>query len=138
MTLIRINHHPTGRQLAVFGFAWAVVFGVVGRIVWRDAGSIEAAAVVWVLAVAVPAAGWVWPSAMRAVFIATSYATMPIGLVLSYLVLAVVYYGLLTPIGLAMRACGRDVMHRRFDREAETYWRPRKQDDRPSRYFRQF
>ena len=30
--------------------------------------------------------------------------------------MAVIYYLVITPIGLIMRACGRDPMHRRFDR----------------------
>ena len=50
---------------------------------------------------------------LRPLFIGLSAVTMPIGIVVSYTVLAVVFYGVLTPIGLVMRLFGRDTMQRR-------------------------
>jgi hypothetical protein len=58
--------------------------------------------------------------------------------VLSYAILGFLFYGLITPLGLLFRAIGKDPLHRRFDRDAPTYWT----DPRPRRgkasYFRQF
>ena len=48
-------------------------------------------------------------------------AVFPIGWVMSYVLLGGVYFLVLTPIGLAMRICGRDPMQRKFDRQAKTY-----------------
>ncbi len=62
----------------------------------------------------------------------------PIGLVISYVILAATYYLVLTPIGLVLRLFGYDPMHRRFDREAKTYWVPREEDANTDRVFRQF
>jgi len=58
----------------------------------------------------------------RLLYVAVMTATLPIGYVLSHIVLGVVFYGLLTPIGLAMRAVGLDPMHRKIDRSAKSYW----------------
>ena len=60
----------------------------------------------------------------------------PIGWIVSHAVLAIVYYGILTPIGLLLRLF-RDPMLRRFDPDAASYWMERESDDDLSRYFRQ-
>ena len=138
MALIRIDHNPPRRQLNVFGVAWLVFFGLVGGLVLHGGGSLAAAGALWGLAVAVPAVGWTFPGVMRIVYLATAYAAFPIGLVVSHLLLLAVYYLLLTPLGLAMKLFGYDPMHRRFDRDAPSYWIERKQDDDVRRYFRQF
>ncbi|MEX0979180.1 MAG: SxtJ family membrane protein, partial [Pirellulales bacterium] len=69
--------------------------------------------------------GWMW-------------AAFPIGWLVSHLLIAAIYFLLITPIALVMRAVGRDPLSRRFDRAAKTYWVPRRQDSDPARYFRQF
>ena len=138
MSLVRIDHHPSRRQLAVFGIIWLAFFGVLGTIALRQGGPIGQADVLWTLALAVPAAGLVSPGFLRIVYLGTAYATFPIGLLTSYVILTVVFYLVLTPIGLLMRLVGRDPMCRRFDRRAESYWVERPQDDDQTRYFRQF
>jgi hypothetical protein len=50
------------------------------------------------LAVAVPAVGWFSPRFLRLVSVGMSYAAFPVGFVVSHVVLALVYYGVLTPI----------------------------------------
>ena len=74
-----------------------------------------------------PAVGLVSPGLLRIVYLGMIYATLPIGIVVSYVILAATYYLVLTPIGLVMRLCGYDPMHRRFDRKAESYWVPREE-----------
>lgn len=67
-----------------------------------------------------------------------AYLAFPVGLVVSFLILAAVYYLVLTPTGLVMRPVGYDPMHRRFDAQAGSYWSPRQSPRDPGRYFRQF
>jgi hypothetical protein len=53
--------------------------------------------------------------------------------------LASAYFGLVTPIGVAMRAVGADPLQNAIDRRAASYWRRRPRGRPPlSRYFRQF
>jgi hypothetical protein len=49
-----------------------------------------------------------------------------------------VFYGVITPIGLAARLLGHDPMQRGFDRQARSYWLRRDRVTSPGRYFRQF
>ncbi len=44
-----------------------------------------------------------------------------LGWINTRIILGVVFYGLLTPMGLAMRLLGKDPLRRRFDPKAETY-----------------
>lgn len=138
MSVIQIDHNPSHRQLNVFGAIWLVFFGVVGGIVLKNSGSMPMATVIWGLAVAVPVVGWILPAFMRIVYVGMAYATFPIGFVVSYLILAIVYYLVLTPTGIVMRLFGYDPMNRHFDVSTDTYWCPRKQDDNLNRYFWQF
>jgi hypothetical protein len=45
-----------------------------------------------------------------------------LGRVVSPIVLGVIFYGVFTPVGWAMRLAGRDVMCRQFDPAAGSYW----------------
>lgn len=137
MSLIRINKNPSRRELALFGLIWLVFFGVVGGIAWGKSESASVASAIWAMAVVVPAVGWIVPSLMRIVYLGMCYASFPIGFVVSHVILAIVYYLVMTPIGLLMRMFGHDPMQRRFDRDAKTYWIPREQPEQIERYFRQ-
>ena len=90
------------------------------------------------IAMVVPAMGWVVPGFMRIVYVGMAYMAYPIGFVVSHLIMVIVYYLVLTPIGLAMRLFGHDPMNRHFDGSTDTYWCSREQDDSLNAYFRQF
>jgi len=137
MSLIRIDRNPSRRQLAVFGLVWLVVFAALGGMALSQNGS-AAAAVLWTAAVLIPAIGWLVPSFMRIVYLGMAYLTFPIGLVVSFVILAAIYYAVLTPIGLLMRLVGYDPMCRRRDANAASYWTSREPVDDVRRYFRQF
>jgi len=107
MPVIHIPRDPSKRQLAVFAAGWAVVFGLLGVVLyWRGAEGFWAV-LCWAAGLAVPIAGACSRRALRWIYLAALYAAFPFGWVLSHVVLAVVYYGLLTPAGLLMRLAGK-------------------------------
>ena len=136
--LIPIERDPTRRQRTVFGLAWLVFFSILAWLAWQTGGWPTAAIGLGTLAVAVPAVGWAVPGVMRRAYVGMAYLTWPIGLVVSCVVLGVIYYLVLTPIGLVLKWLGHDAMDRRFDRETETYWQPKDPPGDAGRYFRQF
>jgi saxitoxin biosynthesis operon SxtJ-like protein len=138
MSLIRIDRNPSRRHLAVFGLLWLVFLAILGAMLFWRTGSILAAMAAWMLAIAVPAIGLFSPVFLRIVYVGAAYASFPIGWVVSHVILAAVYYLVLTPIGLVMRLVGYDPMRRRFDRDAKSYWSRREADESIARYFRQF
>ena len=136
MSLVRINKNPTGRQLAVFGGAWFLFLGISGWLFWSR-GHRAAAEAMGVLAVLVPLCGLASRAFLRIVYLGLSYATYPIGFAVSQVVLVLVYYVVLTPIGLIMRLFGYDPLMRRFDAEAKSYWTPRDKTKTVESYFKQ-
>ncbi len=139
MSVIQINTDPSRRQLNQFGFVWLGFLTLFGAVACFKFDNQAIAAGLWIAALVVPVVGWLAPPFMRAVFVGMSYLAWPIGFVVSHVVLAAVYYLVLTPIGLVMRLVGYDPMRRRFDAEAPSYWAEREATaDEAKRYFRQF
>ncbi len=139
MSIVRINRNPTPRQLNQFGFIWLAFLSFFGVMAWFKLDQPNLAKGLWAAAVVVPVAGWLAPAVMRLVFLGMSYAAWPIGFVVSHVILALVYYLVMTPIGLGMRLFGYDPMTRKRDATGESSWIARSGRTRgPESYFRQF
>ncbi len=82
--------------------------------------------------------GWLAPRVVRPFYIAAMLAAFPIGWVVSWLTLGLVYYGVFTPLALGFRLAGRDVLGRRKPRATDSYWTPKPAPDDPGRYLRQY
>lgn len=133
-----IQWKPDRATLSGFSEAWMFALGMVAApmALWR--GYPTLAGVFWGLAVLGRLVGLAAPSLLRPVFVGLSLATWPIGWVVSHLLLAIVYYGTVTPIGWLRRRRGEDPLQRTIDRQAPSYWSPARVNSRPDRYFRQF
>ena len=79
-----------------------------------------------------------WPASRKRIYVGWMFAVFPIGWVVSHLLLGVVYFLVLTPIGLTLRALGRDPLERRFDQSASSYWVRHDPATQVKRYLRQF
>ena len=60
------------------------------------------------------------------------------GLVVGNILLAVVFYILITAVGLAIRMVGKGSISKTLDKQASTYWNDAKPVTDPARYYRQF
>jgi ABC-type uncharacterized transport system permease subunit len=136
MSLVRIEKNPSGRQLLVFGLAWLAFFGFAGRLFWRHGHHVPAG-ILLAAAALVPLAGAFGRAIPRLAYVGLSYATYPMGFVASYVVLALVYFLVVTPIGLVMRLLGRDPLSRTFDPRAQTYWIAKDEKRTVESYFKQ-
>ncbi|MCC7424305.1 MAG: hypothetical protein IT428_28895 [Planctomycetaceae bacterium] len=137
MALIEFQWNPSSRDLRIFAVGQVVFFGFVAAWIHRRFGSFPTAAAVVGVSLVGLAVGLAKPQALRLVYVGWMAAVYPIGWVVSHVLMAAVYYGVVTPVGLLMRLAGRDPMQRRFNRSAATYWTPRNTDIPTSRYFRQ-
>lgn len=54
------------------------------------------------------------------------------------MILAFMYVVIFTPVALVFRMAGRDVMSRKLDPEAETYWIESAEPRPPDGYYKQF
>ena len=138
MSLIELRTEASRKELAWFGLLLLGFLGLVGLVVWRATGTLTAPRYIWAAGVGLAILYYAVPPLRRPIFAGWMYAAYPIGWVISHVLLAIIYFGLLTPIGRLMAAFGYDPMARRFDRAAATYWVARERNPDVSRYFRQF
>jgi hypothetical protein len=136
--MLTINWHPTLRHLRQFAgtlIAVALIAGLwlyhVGRGRPVAYGGLTLAAVLGLL-------GVVWPLSIRWLYVAWMAAAFPIGWLVSHLLVAVIFYLILTPVGLLCRLFGYDPMRRSRDQETPSYWIPRPSSDDTQRYFKQY
>jgi hypothetical protein len=138
MGLIELKTDATKKELAWFGLLLLAFTGIVGLLVWRATGALNAPRYIWGAGVVLATVYYAVPPLRRPMFLGWMYAAYPIGWVVSHVLLGIIYFGILTPIGKLMAAFGYDPMERRFDRAASSYWVERERHTDPTRYFRQF
>lgn len=145
--LVEIDWNPEPRTLRQFGWIALVGFGGLALLAWQEwlifsfglgetrpwvAGGLAA------LGGLAAVFGLVAPAANRPLFVGIALLTFPIGFVLSYVILGLLFFAVIAPVGLLLRLTGKDPMARRLEPESPSYWA----DARPPRpresYFRQY
>lgn len=134
-----INWHPNRRELRQFGSAGLAV-AILLAFVLRGVHHLAWGSVVLITAagLSVFLVSWFTPRIGRWVYLGLTLASMPIGWLVSTLVLTLVYLLVFTPVALVFRLRGRDVLHRRFDKTADSYWVKHECHENPDRYYHQF
>jgi ABC-type uncharacterized transport system permease subunit len=136
--MIPINKQPGPRELRAFARLWFPLFvAAIGGAIWWRADAPVTAVSVWAVGGAIAAAVLASTEVARIVFVGLITLTYPIGLVISTVVLAFMFYLVFTPFGYVMRLIGRDALRLRA-RDASSHWIPYAQDDGPERAFRQY
>ena len=148
MGLMEINWSPNRRQLRGFGVICVVAFAALGAWVFFN-GSIftitvsgrtgaHLGYVLWGLAAMCGCLSMSAPATLRPLYVGLTAVSLPIGYVVSHVVMAILFFGILTPIGLVFRLMGRDPLCRRFDPDSQTCWTPQSPVTDVKRYYRQF
>lgn len=138
------HHEIDGRPLAIkrasdrsFGLVIALVLGAIALAPWFTEGSIRlpllaSAAALATLALAIPALLRPFASLWFRLGLLLHRLTSP-------LILAIVYFAVITPTAVIQRLRGRDLLRLRRDTRARSYWIPRRPEDcRGSSMERQF
>jgi hypothetical protein len=138
MAVATFNRHPSPADLRTFGRLLAPFVALFGGIVRFRTGSSTAGLVIWVVGGVVALLYLAVPAARRPIFVGWTAATYPLGWVVSHAVLAVVFYLVVTPIGVVVRRVSRDPLERYFEPTRPSYWSERDPASDVGRYFRQF
>lgn len=112
--------------------------GVGGGLLWARLPSAWPALLAWGAGGLCAAALVLVPAARRPILTAVRRVTAPVGWLVSWLLLAAVYFALVTPLGWALRLAGRDPLRRRYRPDASSYWSDHVPDDDPESDFRQY
>jgi hypothetical protein len=137
--MIKIDFHPSARILRQFAWVALFAFPLLALLLhWKwdlpwvwcwimfGFGAVVFACGVLLDAIVVP----------RLTFIGLSVVSVPIGMVLSWVLVRLIYYGMFMPIAAVFRLIGRDAMRRKMDPGQASYWVDRGPPREPASYFK--
>jgi hypothetical protein len=110
----------TVKDLRRFGLSFGCAFGLLGGLLWwRDRPAAP-----WVLGVAgtVLALGIAFPRALAPLEWVLAKIFKAVTTALTYVLVTITFYLVITPMGLLMRLFGRDPLGLKFDRGKASYW----------------
>ena len=129
--LIAESHlKPSPRMLRQFAGVWIVLLASLALFCPGSA--------VLILFILPAVAGLFWPRIVRPVYIAAAILTLPIAWCISWLVIALIYYVVFTPLGLFFRVLRRDALTLRAKPAEATYWIETAPSLESSDYLRQY
>ena len=115
-----INKPKTEAELKKFGFVMALAFTLLaGVLFWRHGWAAPYVAMLPVFFL--PAAVFA-PNSLRAVEHYWMLFGEKMSIVMTFLILTVMYYVLITPLGVILRLMGKDLLSLKLEPTASTYW----------------
>jgi hypothetical protein len=134
--MLSIDRQPTATDLKLFGASLSGLLAGIGAWFWLRTSWHTAAWCLWVAAAVLCATYYAAPRIQRPLYRGWLIGMFPLAWLMSTLVLGILFYGLVTPIGFISRLAGRDPLQLRTSRDS--YWIARPTGPTPkSRYFRQ-
>lgn len=103
---------------------------------WRASGVGTGAIVLWSIGVSLAIAAFV-PRLGRVAYLAVYLPTSVIGYVVSHVILALMFFLLITPLGIILRLMGKDLLQQRHEKN-RTGWIAVKDTKSEDSYYRQF
>jgi hypothetical protein len=137
MAMISINWNPSKRELRQFAGLCLVFFGGMAAWTYARHGAGPWPTTMAALAAVLGLPGLVFPALLKPIYVGWMVAAFPIGWTVSHVLLGIIFYGIVTPIGLLLRIVGSDPMNRKFERDAKSYWIEHEPAE-AARYFRMY
>jgi hypothetical protein len=135
--MIAIQWNPGRKQLRQFAGIWFPAFcALVGWSIARKTGHWHEVEIGWATAGIISIAGLVFPPLIRPIFVGLILLTYPIGWVVSHVLLGLIFYGIVTPIGIILRLTGHDPLQINAPLGNSLWKSPTGKTD-PARYLRQ-
>ena len=124
-------------ELRKFGLLVGGVFALLGLYFWlRHRPVYPYLATPGILLMAL---GLLAPRALRHVYIGWMALAFVLGAIVSRILLLLLFFLVLTPLGLVAKCVGKDFLGLRLDRNARTYWEIRERKPKsPAEYERQY
>jgi len=138
MTWSDIPFNPSRAVLRQFATLWLVCFLALAAREWfvRDRPLLGLALAAVAVLLGVP--GLLRPALLRWIFVAWMVVAFPIGWLVSWLLLALLYFLVFTPLALWFRFRGRDQLGRKPAPDHASFWEPKHTPRDPRSYFRQY
>ena len=113
----------TRKELREFGFTiGAVLIVLAGFALWRGKGS---SSYLFIFGLIFAGFGAALPSVLKPLQKAWMAFSVILGFFVSRLVLAALFYGVMTPLGLLTKCLGKDILDQRISKDRASYWHER-------------
>lgn len=115
-----LEERPAGSSDRSFGLVFAAIFGVLALIaLWRGRDS----ALYWmIIAFMFLALALAAPPLLGPLNRVWRRVSLEISKCVSPLMMAIIFFGVLTPMGLLLRLLGKDLLRLRFEADCTSYW----------------
>ena len=114
------EHAIEGPSDRAFAFSFAVIFlCFAGYSYWRNG---NAWTILLGLAVLFGLFGWIAPRVLHPLNIAWLKLGLLLYRVVNPIIMAIMYCCSIVPMGLLLRAMGKDILHLKLDRQSKSYW----------------
>lgn len=137
MVIDEIKNIKSGRkQLQEFGITIGMVLALIGAyFFWRGRPAfywlLISAAIFFFL-------GLIWPAALKPLQKIWMSLAVVMGFFMTRLILLILFYLIITPIGFFLKVRGKDLLGLKFDKNAPSYWLPKKGNPDRTSYEKQF
>ena len=138
MGMIEVKKTFSRRELLWFGPLFALFIALIGWVLWQSGVGWDILSVLAIAAGLLIVVYYLVPPLQRPLYRGWMFSVMPIGWIISHLLLIAIYYLLFTPIGIIMKVVGYDPMRRKLEPGQRTYWVKRQKPEDPQRYFKQY
>jgi hypothetical protein len=132
-----VKWRPDARELRQFAIAMLIGFSLLGLLAaWRANGIGTTSIVLWSIGIFLAVAAFV-PGLGRVAYLGVYLPTSIIGYVVSNVMLALMFFVVITPLGIVLRLMGKDLLQERREKD-KTQWKPVKTIKTEDSYYRQF
>lgn len=118
------NTKSAGAELRKFGVTVGIFLGLLGGLfLWRGRNYFS---YFFILSAAFLLLGLFMPIALKPIHKVWMGLVMRLGLLMTKVILSILFYLVVTPIGVLARLFGKDFLNSNFDKKADSYWIPKK------------
>ena len=132
----------TPKELRKFGLTMGIGLSLASTLLWWRGVEIATDAPVWPwvagFALMVLMAALTYPHVLRPIEKVWTAIAEGIFTAITYIVLVLTYFFVITPMGLLLRILRKDVLSLKLERDKDSYWIPVEKDGPASRPFRPF
>lgn len=110
---------PTQKDLIIFALIWSAVFIVIALYPLKSSEDIR----LWALELALffPLISFV-PKVFVTVYKLWVFLGSFVGKINTFIILNFLFYIIITPLGIVMRLLNKDLLHKKINKDQESYW----------------
>lgn len=134
-----LQKHPTDRVLRQFAAASSVILAVAAAKNWHNETNPHLSLLCLLIIVPVAILGYLRPKSFSLIFNTLLWITFPLGWVATQIVVAIMFYIILTPLAILFRLKGRDILQiKQPGSDTATFWKRQNEAKSSESYFRQY